>query len=177
VIDLDPEEFRNNPRKWLLTAFVDYRDWQVALGRRFRALKLWTVLHAYGLERLQIHIRSDVALAEGLAERVRGEPSFALAAPPSLALVYLRMDSGDSTANDEATRAVVTAASTRGRAFAPTPSSTGATRSASPSAEWSPAPTTSTPCGASCATPPPSCDRASRVPALPTTRPVQAGNG
>ena len=44
-------------------AVIDYRDWQVPLGRRFRALKLWFVLRWYGVEGLRAHIRRCVALA------------------------------------------------------------------------------------------------------------------
>src|SRR5215210_2802187 len=46
---------------------VDYRDWQIELGRRFRALKLWFVVRWYGAEGLRAHIRSGVALAQELA--------------------------------------------------------------------------------------------------------------
>ena len=45
-------------------AVVDYRDWQIELGRRFRALKLWFVLRWYGAEGLRAHVRSGVALAQ-----------------------------------------------------------------------------------------------------------------
>jgi aromatic-L-amino-acid/L-tryptophan decarboxylase len=99
---------------------VDYRDWQVPLGRRFRALKLWAVLHAHGLEGLRAHIRGHVALAAELAERVRDEPGFTLAAPPSLALVCLRLDPGDTgdpDAADAATRALLAGVNATGRAF------------------------------------------------------------
>jgi aromatic-L-amino-acid decarboxylase len=98
-------------------AVVDYRDWQVSLGRRFRALKLWTVLAAHGLEGLRAHIRGHVALARGLADRVSAEPGFALAAPPSLALVCLRVDTGEPEADDRATRELLAAVNASGRAF------------------------------------------------------------
>jgi aromatic-L-amino-acid decarboxylase len=99
---------------------VDYRDWQVPLGRRFRALKLWAVLHAHGLEGLRAHIRRHVELATELADRVRDEPGFTLAAPPSLALVCLRLDPGDTgdpDAADAATRALLARVNATGRAF------------------------------------------------------------
>jgi aromatic-L-amino-acid/L-tryptophan decarboxylase len=96
---------------------VDYRDWQVPLGRRFRALKLWAVLYAHGLEGLREHLRGHVALAAMLAERVRDEPGFALAAPPSLALVCLRCDTGDPAADDRATSEVLARVNASGRAF------------------------------------------------------------
>jgi aromatic-L-amino-acid decarboxylase len=95
-------------------AVVDYRDWQVSLGRRFRALKLWAVLCAHGLEGLRAHIREHVALAR---ELVRSEPGFTLAAPPSLALVCLRVDTGEPEADDRATRELLAAVNASGRAF------------------------------------------------------------
>jgi len=90
---------------------VDYRDWQVPLGRRFRALKLWAVLHGYGLAGLRAHIRGHVALAAELAGWVAAEPGFVLAAPPSLGLVCLRRET------DEATRALLAAVNASGSVF------------------------------------------------------------
>jgi aromatic-L-amino-acid decarboxylase len=98
-------------------AVVDYRDWQVPLGRRFRALKLWVVLHIHGLEGLRAHIREHVALAAELADRVAAEPGLVLAAPPSLALVCLRVETGDPEADDRATRTLLAAVNASGRAF------------------------------------------------------------
>ena len=43
---------------------IDYRDWQIPLGRRFRALKVWFVLRSYGAAGLRAHIRAGVALGE-----------------------------------------------------------------------------------------------------------------
>jgi aromatic-L-amino-acid decarboxylase len=87
---------------------VDYRDWQIPLGRRFRALKLWAVLRCFGLEGLREHIRRHVSLAGELTSWVRSDPLFELGAPPSLSLVCLRVRTGrGATADDEATRAVM----------------------------------------------------------------------
>ena len=68
-------------------AVVDYRDWQIPLGRRFRALKLWFVLRADGVGPAQAMIRRHLALAAELAEWVDADDRFELAAPPSLNLV------------------------------------------------------------------------------------------
>jgi aromatic-L-amino-acid decarboxylase len=72
-------------------ADVDFRDWQVPLGRRFRALKLWLVLRHYGLAGLREFIRSHIAMAQWLAGEVARDPRFVLAAPVSLSLVCLRL--------------------------------------------------------------------------------------
>ena len=115
ALSITPEYLRNAATD--SGAVVDYRDWQVPLGRRFRALKLWAVLHTHGLEGLRAHIRGHIALAAELAGRVADEPGFALAAPPSLALVCLRLDTGDPEADDRATRALLAAVNASGRAF------------------------------------------------------------
>ena len=71
-------------------AVFDYRDWQVPLGRRFRALKLWFVLRYYGVEGLQYHIRRHIELARRLAEWIEADPNFEIVAPTPLNLVCFR---------------------------------------------------------------------------------------
>ena len=66
---------------------IDYRDWHVPLGRRFRALKLWWVIRSYGAEGIRALIRHHVALADRLAERIAADDRFALLAPHPFALV------------------------------------------------------------------------------------------
>ncbi|MFL2986780.1 MAG: pyridoxal-dependent decarboxylase [Candidatus Poriferisodalaceae bacterium] len=76
-------------------AVIDYRDWHVPLGRRFRALKLWWVIRSYGAEGLRSMIRYHVALAEQLAKRLENDPRFDLVAPHPFALVCFRCTEGD----------------------------------------------------------------------------------
>ncbi len=71
-------------------AVVDYRDWQIELGRRFRALKLWFVLRWYGAEGLREHVRGHVALAQELAGWVGADDRFDVVAPHPLSLVCLK---------------------------------------------------------------------------------------
>ncbi len=68
---------------------VDYRDWQIPLGRRFRALKLWFVLRWYGAEGLRDHIRGTVALAQELARWAEDDERFDVLRPHPLSLVCL----------------------------------------------------------------------------------------
>lgn len=84
---------------------VDYRDWHVPLGRRFRALKLWWVLRSYGARGIRHHIRQHVHLAQGFAERVELHPRLELIAPVSFALVSFRHRGGDA-ATDKLARAI-----------------------------------------------------------------------
>ncbi len=89
-----PEYLRNQATE--SGAVIDYRDWHIPLGRRFRALKLWFVIRHYGVEGLQHHVRQHVALAQRFAERVRQDDRFELAAPVPLNLVCFRLKAGDA---------------------------------------------------------------------------------
>lgn len=69
---------------------TDYRDWQIPLGRRFRALKIWFVLRSYGIEGLQSHIRRHVKLGELFHSLLLTRPDlFAVLAGPAFALTVL----------------------------------------------------------------------------------------
>jgi aromatic-L-amino-acid decarboxylase len=88
-----PEYLRNKATE--TGAVIDYRDWQIPLGRRFRSLKLWFVIRHYGIEGLQYHIRRHVEIAQKLVEWVRKDQRFELAAPAPLNLVCFRHRGGD----------------------------------------------------------------------------------
>jgi aromatic-L-amino-acid decarboxylase len=88
-----PEYLRNKATE--TGAVIDYRDWQIPLGRRFRSLKLWFVIRHYGIEGLQHHIRRHVELAQQFAEWVWKDHRFELAAPAPLNLVCFRHKGGD----------------------------------------------------------------------------------
>ncbi len=88
-----PEYLRNQASE--SGAVIDYRDWHVQLGRRFRALKLWFVIRHYGVEGLQYHVRQHVALAQQFARWVQDSGHFELAAPAPLNLVCFRHKKGD----------------------------------------------------------------------------------
>ena len=90
----------------------DYRDWQVPLGRRFRALKLWTVLRWYGADGLRAHIRGHVGLAQDFASWVASDDRFELLAPHPLALVTFALRDGD-----DAGRRLVEAVNSSGEAY------------------------------------------------------------
>jgi aromatic-L-amino-acid decarboxylase len=88
ALSILPEYLRNAATD--AGAVVDYRDWQIELGRRFRALKLWFVLRWYGAEGLREHIRGHVALAQELAGWAAADDRFDVVAPHPLSLVCLR---------------------------------------------------------------------------------------
>ncbi|KAK4965221.1 hypothetical protein LTR66_012173 [Elasticomyces elasticus] len=69
---------------------TDYRDWQIPLGRRFRALKIWFVIRTYGVSGLKAHIRHHIKLGEMFAELVkRRDDLFSILVPPAFALTVL----------------------------------------------------------------------------------------
>jgi aromatic-L-amino-acid/L-tryptophan decarboxylase len=69
---------------------IDYSEWSVPLGRRFRALKIWFLLRAYGLEHLRDMIRNHVRWSERLAKRLAAVPDFRIATGPMLSLFSFR---------------------------------------------------------------------------------------
>jgi len=75
---------------------IDYRDWQVPLGRRFRALKLWFVIRHYGVDGLRHHVRRHVELAQEFAGWVDASDAFERVAPVPLNLVCFRHVEGDA---------------------------------------------------------------------------------
>ncbi len=93
ALSILPEYLRNQASE--SGAVIDYRDWQVPLGRRFRALKLWFVIRSYGVQGLQHHVREHVALARQFARWVQESPDFELAGPVPLNLVCFRHRGGD----------------------------------------------------------------------------------
>jgi aromatic-L-amino-acid decarboxylase len=68
----------------------DYRDWGVPLGRRFRALKLWSVIRSYGLEELHNKLRYHIQIAARLAAMIAGESDFEILAPVTICVVCFR---------------------------------------------------------------------------------------
>jgi aromatic-L-amino-acid decarboxylase len=83
-----------------------------ALGRRFRALKLWAVIRAYGASGLRERIREHVRLAALFEELVRSEPGWDVVAPRPFSVVCFRRDAGDAE-NDR----IVDAVNRSGEAF------------------------------------------------------------
>ena len=68
----------------------DYRDWGIPLGRRFRALKLWSVIRSYGVEGLREKIRNHILFASGLRGMILKETDFEILAPVVINVVCFR---------------------------------------------------------------------------------------
>lgn len=69
----------------------DYRHWQIPLGRRFRALKVWVTLRTFGAEKIREKIRQDVKMAEMFKDLVLNDDRFEIATKQSLGLVCFRL--------------------------------------------------------------------------------------
>jgi aromatic-L-amino-acid decarboxylase len=69
---------------------VNYSEWSVPLGRRFRALKLWFLLRAHGLEGLRAMIRNHVRWSEKLSKRIGETTGFEIVSEPMLSLFSFR---------------------------------------------------------------------------------------
>lgn len=68
----------------------NYMDWGVSLGRRFRALKLWMVMRAFGAEGIAQRLRAHIHLAQAFADRVDADPDFERLAPTPFSVVCFR---------------------------------------------------------------------------------------
>ncbi|MFM8709569.1 MAG: pyridoxal-dependent decarboxylase [Planctomycetia bacterium] len=109
-LSMKPDYLRNAASE--SGAVIDYSDWQVPLGRRFRALKLWMTLRMIGAAALRQRIRDHVAWATEFAGWVRADPRFELPVEPCLSLVCFRLRAGD-----DASAALLERVNRRGRVF------------------------------------------------------------
>ena len=80
---------------------INYSEWSVPLGRRFRALKLWFLLRSYGLEALRVRLRNHVAWAEELVGKLGANPRFEIVTTPILSLFTFRIAGLDDAAQIE----------------------------------------------------------------------------
>jgi aromatic-L-amino-acid decarboxylase len=91
AFSLVPEYLRTpeNPRA------LNYMDYGVPLGRRFRALKLWFIMRYYGREGLVKMIREQIGWAQELKSIVERDPEFELTAPAPFSVVCFRKKASD----------------------------------------------------------------------------------
>ncbi|KAK4850591.1 hypothetical protein QYF36_008106 [Acer negundo] len=109
------EYLRNNASE--SNSVVDYKDWQIALSRRFRALKLWIVIRKHGLANLMYHIRSDVDMARRFEALVAADRRFEIVVPRKFALVCFRLKPVLESEGSKLNRKLLDAVNSSGRAF------------------------------------------------------------
>ena len=97
TLSILPEYLRN--KATVSGDVIDYRDWHVQLGRRFRALKLWFVIRYYGVAGLQQYVRGHIALAQLFVNWIREDDRFELVTASSLNLICFRLK-GDDVQNE-----------------------------------------------------------------------------
>ncbi|TCD60569.1 hypothetical protein EIP91_009853 [Steccherinum ochraceum] len=98
ALDITPEFLRSKHGD--AGTVIDYRNWHLGLGRRFRSLKLWFVLRSYGVEGFQKYIRSTIQLNDYFVKLVRSSPTFHLVTQPSFALTVFRLVPASSASTD-----------------------------------------------------------------------------
>lgn len=86
TLSLQPEYLKTHGQDGI----VNYSEWSIQLGRRFRALKVWFLLRAYGLEGLRTMIRNHVNWTEQLAVKFDDSADFDVVTQPILALFTFR---------------------------------------------------------------------------------------
>lgn len=111
TLAIQPEFLKTHGRDGI----VNYSEWSVPLGRRFRALKLWFLLRYHGVEGLQVMIRNHVGWAEALAARLRETPGFEIVTEPILSLFSFRHLAGPDV--DRHNIALVSAINDDGRIY------------------------------------------------------------
>lgn len=92
---------------------INYSEWSLPLGRRFRALKLWFLIRSYGLDGLRTRIRNHVAWSQALAAKLALNPLFEIVTDPVLSLFTFRLRGQ----TDDAQIALVTAINDDGRIY------------------------------------------------------------
>lgn len=113
-----PEILRNKATD--ANAVIDYKDWQIALSKRFRAMKLWVVIRRYGVANLMEHIRRDVAMAKHLERLIAKDERFEVVVPRKFSLVCFRLKPKCNSSSDdgsEMNRRLIEAINLSGRAF------------------------------------------------------------
>ena len=90
ALNTNPEFLKNKLSN--TNSVVDYKDWQIGTGRRFKSLRLWFVLRSYGITNLQNHIRSDIFKARIFRDLVGSDARFEIMAPVNFGLVCFRFN-------------------------------------------------------------------------------------
>ena len=96
---------------------INYSEWSVPLGRRFRALKLWFLIRAYGLDGLRARIRNHVKWSRALHDRLAAAPDFQIVTPPMWSLWTFRYAPPGATDLDGLNLKLVNAINADGRIY------------------------------------------------------------
>ncbi|KAI0031280.1 pyridoxal phosphate-dependent transferase [Vararia minispora EC-137] len=89
ALDITPEYLRTKHGD--AGTVIEFRNWHLSLGRRFRSLKIWFVLRSYGVSGFRAYIRRCIACCDVFASHIRETSGFELVAPPSFSLTLFRI--------------------------------------------------------------------------------------
>ena len=117
TLAIKPEYLKSTRNDASDDTVLNYSEWSVPLGRRFRALKLWFLLRAHGLEGLRRMIRDHVGWAEALAQRIGAAKGFEIVTAPVLSLFTFRYVGGGSGDLDALNRELITRINDDGRIY------------------------------------------------------------
>ncbi|KAL5519895.1 hypothetical protein ACEPAG_1555 [Sanghuangporus baumii] len=90
ALDITPEFLRSKHSEE--GTVIDYRNWHLSLGRRFRSLKIWFVLRSYGVQGFQEYIRRTISLNDRFVSLVQSSGELLLVTPPSFAISVFHVD-------------------------------------------------------------------------------------
>ncbi|KII18552.1 pyridoxal-dependent decarboxylase [Phaeobacter sp. S60] len=96
---------------------INYSEWSVPLGRRFRALKIWFLIRTYGLEGLRQRLRNHVTWSQQLHDRLQLEPDFEIVTPPMWSLWSFRYQPDGARDLDDLNLRLVNAINDDGRIY------------------------------------------------------------
>jgi aromatic-L-amino-acid/L-tryptophan decarboxylase len=113
VFTLVPEYLRGDT----VEAQKNYMDYGIQLGRRFRALKAWVIFRSFGRDGMAARLREFVRLANALADWIKSDDRFELAAPVSMGVVCFRFVGGDESKFDQLNSEIVERINAGGRAY------------------------------------------------------------
>jgi aromatic-L-amino-acid decarboxylase len=113
VFTLVPEYLRGDAAG----AEINYMDYGLQLGRRFRALKAWMVWRTFGREGLAARIRDHLRLAQLFAAWIKEDNRFELSAPTVMGVVCFRLKCGSDSESDRQNAQIVEAINAAGDAY------------------------------------------------------------
>eukprot|EP00752_Nemacystus_decipiens_P002073 g1984.t1 len=98
ALSVTPEYLRT--KEYSNKEVIDFRDLQISLGRKFRSLKIWLTMRAFGLDKVRGLLRRHIHLANDFAALIRKDDRFEIIAPVRFGLVCFRLKATDA-ANEE----------------------------------------------------------------------------
>lgn len=113
TLAIQPEYLKTHGKDGL----INYSEWGIQLGRRFRALKLWFLMRAYGLDGLRERIRNHIKWSEKLCAQLRDEDDFEIVTDPILSLFTFRYSPPGATNLDDLNLRLVNALNDDGRIY------------------------------------------------------------